>query len=90
MPLPELSDVFASLAVDEAEQKRLTDARPIILVRPIAPGEKTEICAYCHHLKRYHVLSALPDGCYSLKCKYETCKQRCKGYKQREQLAKET
>ena len=84
MPLPELSDVFASLAVDEAEQKRLTDARPIILVRPIAPGEKTEICAYCHHLKRYHVLSALPDGCYSLKCKYETCKTRCKGYKQRE------
>lgn len=85
MPLPELEDVLKGIAEDAATSERLTSARPIILVRPIAQGEKTEICAYCHHLKRYHVLSALPDGCYSLKCKYETCKTRCKGYKQREE-----
>ena len=84
MPIPDLQTVFRAIAEDSQESARLENARPVIFVKKLSPEEKAEICGHCGHLKRYHVLSALPDGCYGLKCKYETCKTRCKGYKQKE------
>ena len=75
-----LENLYKEIAT---EQKLISDreaAREIIYAtasRPLSPAERAAKCASCHHLKRYHIET---NGI--LKCKYETCATRCRGFVQ--------
>ena len=89
MPGIDIGDIFEDIVSERNRDQALTDARPVVLVKgSISASERRlTICASCYHLKRYHILTpVLLNGVEVLleKCKYETCKNKCKGYKQKE------
>lgn len=61
-------------------QKEIADRQVIKL---ISSTERLEKCASCHHLKCYHSAEG------NMKCKYEVCFKRCKGFVQKTKVARE-
>jgi cytochrome c553 len=70
-----LATLYRELAVEQHNMQARQDARE--LIQPLTATDRAAKCASCHHLKRYHTET---NGI--LKCKYETCATRCRGFVQ--------
>ncbi len=70
-----LATLLEGIALEQHNMQVRQDARE--LIQPLSPAERAAKCASCHHLKRYHI-----EVNGILKCKYETCATRCRGFVQ--------
>ena len=72
-----LEAIFTKIATEAKLDEEREAAREMIYCTPLTAEDRAAKCASCHHLKRYHIET---NGI--LKCKYETCATRCRGFVQ--------